>query len=133
MIWACFSHLGIANVIHLPLQNSFTRAFFVEKSLDNFEETLAHSRPSLRASGTFLHLDTAAPHRAPEHFESFGITKPPYPPYSLDLAPCDFWLFGMFKRQLEGDSFGNDRELLSKVNEILHNIRPAEFHPVFDE
>jgi hypothetical protein len=32
MIWACFSHLGIANVVDLPPQDSFTRAFFVEKT-----------------------------------------------------------------------------------------------------
>ena len=24
----------------------------------------------------------------------------PHPPYSLDLAPCDYWLFGLIKRGL---------------------------------
>jgi hypothetical protein len=31
-IWAFFSHLRIVNVVQLPPQDSFTRAFFVEKN-----------------------------------------------------------------------------------------------------
>jgi hypothetical protein len=101
--------------------------------LDDFDEALAQSRPSLCLSGTFLHLDKAMPYRAPEHLESLAITRLPSPPYSPDLAPCDFWLFATLSQQLQGYSFGDDRELLIKVNEILPNIRVAEFDPVFDE
>jgi hypothetical protein len=63
MIWTCFSHFGIANVVHLPSQDNFTRAFFVEKILDGFDKALAHSCASLHASGAFLHLDKC--HRDP--------------------------------------------------------------------
>jgi hypothetical protein len=107
--------------------------FLWKKTLDDFDEALAHSRPSLRANVTFLHLDNSAPHRAPEHFESLGITRLFYQPDSQNLAPCNFWLFGTFKRQLEGCSFGDGRELLSKVKEILHNIQLVESNSMFDE
>jgi hypothetical protein len=33
------------------------------------------------------------------------ITKMDYPPYSPDLAPCDFWLFPKLKKVLKGQRF----------------------------
>jgi hypothetical protein len=57
MIWAYFSRSGIAHVVHPPPQDSFTRGLFVEKTLEDFDEALAHTGPNLRASRTFLRLD----------------------------------------------------------------------------
>jgi hypothetical protein len=106
MIYACFSHLRIVNAVYLPSQDNLTRAFFVKKILDDLDEALADGQPRLCGNGTFLHLDNANPHRAPEHFECLGITRLPHPPYDPDLALCGFWLFGKLKRQLEGDTLG---------------------------
>ncbi|XP_045105138.1 uncharacterized protein LOC123500495 [Portunus trituberculatus] len=43
-----------------------------------------------------LHHDNAAPHKGRltvQFLEQQGITLLPHPPYSPDLASCDFWLF----------------------------------------
>jgi len=34
------------------------------------------------------------------------ITTLPHPPYSPDLAPCDFFLFPKLKTHLKGHNFG---------------------------
>ena len=34
-----------------------------------------------------------------------NITACPHPPYSLDLAPCDFWLFPKAKMTMRGKRF----------------------------
>jgi hypothetical protein len=34
-----------------------------------------------------------------------SITKMDQPPYSPDIAPCDFWLFPRFKSALKGKRF----------------------------
>jgi hypothetical protein len=37
-------------------------------------------------------------------FTEIGGTPSEHPPYSPDLAPCDFWAFPTMKRELRGQS-----------------------------
>jgi hypothetical protein len=46
----------------------------------------------------------------------------PHPPYSPDLAPCDFFLFPHMKSQKKGKCFAVVREVKKKTLEILNNI-----------
>jgi hypothetical protein len=90
----------------LPDQKkTFTCQFFVDKVLHDFDKELAETRPKKRARGIFWHLDNALTHRADDDFDRLGITRLPHPPYSQDLAPYDFWLFGNLKTKLEGNTF----------------------------
>jgi hypothetical protein len=40
--------------------------------------------------------------RVQESFVNFGFRKLEHPPYSPDLAPCDFLLFGAMKKPFAG-------------------------------
>jgi hypothetical protein len=44
-----------------------------------------------------------------------GIHRLPHLPYSRDIAPYDFWLFGYFKMKLEGMLFDTPAALLAEV------------------
>jgi hypothetical protein len=46
----------------------------------------------------------------------------PHPPYSPDLAPLDFYLFGYVKKCLTGLSFEDAGQLLATVEGILEGI-----------
>jgi hypothetical protein len=46
----------------------------------------------------------------------------PHPPYSPNLAPSDFYLFGYVKRCLVGLSFEDADQLLSAVEGVLEGI-----------
>jgi hypothetical protein len=50
----------------------------------------------------------------------------PHPPYSPNLVPSDFHVFGPLKGALSGTQFQNDDEVRSAVHEWLHT-RPKEF------
>jgi hypothetical protein len=80
-----------------------------------------------------LHLDNALTHRADDDFDHLGIIRLPHSPYSPDLAPCDFWLFGNLKTKLEGSNFTSAGQLIVKLNEMLMDIPLHEFISVFDE
>jgi hypothetical protein len=56
-----------------------------------------------------------------------------HPPDSPDLAPCEFWLFGILKRNLEGHTFASAIEVRGEMNDILMKIPFDEFILVFDE
>ena len=43
-----------------------------------------------------------------------------HPPYSPELAPSDYHLFGPLKEYLDGKSFRNNEEVIQNVQEWLH-------------
>ena len=45
-----------------------------------------------------------------------------HPPYSPDLAPCDFFLFPRMKGQKKGKRFADVREVKKKTLKVLNNI-----------
>ena len=54
-----------------------------------------------------------------------------HPPYSPDLAPCDFWLFDYIKGRLVDY---NDAQCLSKaITEIVNSIPKDEWIKTFDK
>jgi hypothetical protein len=57
----------------------------------------------------------------------------PHPPYSPDLAPSDFYLFGDVKRCLAGLSFEDADQLLAAVEGVLDGIEKVTLQAVFLE
>jgi hypothetical protein len=57
----------------------------------------------------------------------------PHPPYSPDLAPSDFCLFGYVKRGLAGLSFENADQLLAAGEGVLEGIEKVTLQAVFLE
>jgi histone-lysine N-methyltransferase SETMAR len=59
----------------------------------------------------FFHHDNSPAHRCKvctEYLPSTGLKVLEHPPYSPDLAPCDFALFPYVKNRLKGRWFSND-------------------------
>jgi histone-lysine N-methyltransferase SETMAR len=50
----------------------------------------------------------------------------PHPPYSPNLAPSDFWLFGHVKTSLVCQTFDDPEQLLEAITEFLNEIQPPE-------
>jgi transposase len=53
---------------------------------------------------------------------SQNITVLEHPPYSPDLAPCDFYLFPKIKSVLKGTHFLSVEDMKAKMTEILNNL-----------
>jgi hypothetical protein len=54
-----------------------------------------------------------------------------HPPYSPDLAPSDFFLFGHLKYLLQGAIFASRKELLAAIHEIVAGIPQETLQGVF--
>jgi transposase len=75
----------------------------------------------------FIHWDNASSHTAKTVKVAVDKTRMkilPQPPYSPDLAPSDFFLFGYVKNQLKGKKSANTEELYENVKEIIEGITP---------
>ena len=54
-----------------------------------------------------------------------------HPPYSPDLAPCDFWLFPRLKIVLKGTHFTSVEEIKATVTRLLRDIKEEDFAECF--
>ena len=58
-----------------------------------------------------------------------GIKTVPQPPYSPDLAPCDFWLFPKYR----GCRYETIEEMKKAVTKVIDTLTQEGFHGVFQK
>ena len=51
-----------------------------------------------------------------------GIKTVPQPPYSPDLAPCDFWLIPKLKEKLRGCHYKTIEEMKEAVMKVIDTL-----------
>jgi hypothetical protein len=59
------------------------------------------------------------------------MIRMPQPPYSPDLAPSDFYLFGTVKNRLEQIQASDADDFFEQLQEILSSISVEELERVF--
>jgi hypothetical protein len=83
-----------------------------------------------------MHADNVRPHTAKlsaQYFNENRMKSAPHPPYSPDLAPSDFSLFGHVKRCLASLSFEDADQLLAAVEGVPEGIEKVTLQAVFLE
>ena len=58
-----------------------------------------------------------------------GIKTAPHPPYSQDLAPCDFCLFP----KLRGCRYETIEEMKEAVTKVIDTVTQEDFHGTFQK
>jgi histone-lysine N-methyltransferase SETMAR len=97
--------------------------------LERLKTAIRNKRKGLLSRGVILLHDNARPHTARltlEAVDKLGLEVLPHPPYSPDLAPSDYHLFGPMKKMLGGQKFSSDMEAQSAVRQWLGQ-QPASF------
>ena len=62
-----------------------------------------------------------------------GINTVPQPPYSPDLAPCDFCLFPKLKEKFRGCRYETIEEMKEAVTKVIDTITQEDFHGAFQK
>ena len=62
-----------------------------------------------------------------DYLTELGIKTVPQPPYSEDLAPCDFWLFP----KLRGCRYERIEEMKEAVTKVIDTLTQEDFHGAF--
>jgi len=77
-----------------------------------------------------IHHDNALAHRSFK-FSQFlaknNMTVIPHPPYSSDLAPCDFFLFPKLKLWMKGLRFDTTEKIQEELQRVLDTIPKRDF------
>lgn len=135
MIWAAMSTNGIRIV---PIrENIVTSASYIALLQQHFIPLL-HQRGLIEQA--WIQQDGARPHTAiaslrflMEHFQDRIVSHKidrfnvgcEYPPYSPDLNPCDFFLWGYLKDRVYRDNFQNLDELEDRIQREVDDL-PGE-------
>ena len=64
-----------------------------------------------------------------DYLSKMGIKTVPQPPYSSDLAPCDFWLFP----KLRGCRYETIEEMKEAVMKVIDPLPQEDFHGAFQK
>jgi len=99
--------------------------YYVDVLKTHLHGAMRKKRLDLLKKQWFLLQDNARPHIATVALAALteiGRTALKHPPYSLDLAPCDFWAFPTLKRQLRRKRFYSDDEVRNAMATVLKGI-----------
>ena len=94
-------------------------ARYSEMLIDRLDPEIRSKRRGQLSKGTVLLHDNARLHTADYTVETLQKLKfevLAHPPYSPDLAPSDYHLFGPLKKALRGRRFTSDQELKEAVH-----------------
>ena len=90
---------------HAPEGQTVTKEYH-QQVFDQLRDAVRRKRPDLwTAKNWLLHHDNAPVHSShliQNFLAKHGIPVVRHPPYSPDMAPCDFWLFPKLKTPLKG-------------------------------
>lgn len=134
LITVLFKSTGTLHVDCVPKGGTINAGYYVKNCLTPLVAAIQKDRPTSGTKSMKLLHDNARPHVAKKvktYLEQQGIATISHPPYSPDLAPCDFWLFSTIKRQLGDHS--SEESLKTAITKILKNISVNEYRKTFEK
>jgi histone-lysine N-methyltransferase SETMAR len=129
-----FRSTGIVLVHMLERAKTMNNIYYIDHCLVPALKAIKDERPSTGADRIRLLHDNARPHihnNVHKFLETEGVKLISHPPYSPDLAPCDFWLFDYIKRNL--DDYDNEISLFQAVQKIVQDIPVREYKKTFEK
>ena len=136
MMIVFFDIRGIVYVHWVPEGQIINQHYYIEV-LTVLRERVRKRRPDLWKTKSWkLHQDNAPAHSAlsvKAFFAKYGITVLDHPPYSPDLAPCEFFLFPKVKSALKGTRFESVEAVKSKAAEIFNQLTEVDFQHCFNQ
>ena len=114
VFWDCE---GLIEISYLPRGETINADYYIEQ-LNRLHAALKKSRPGKLHQRILLQHDNARPHTAKKTIAALREKNwelLPHPPYSPDLAPSDFWLFGPLKSGLRGKKYETLKAIQSDV------------------
>ena len=126
MLTCFFDSRGIVHHEYAPKDQAINKKYYLQV-LRRLQEAVRRKWPDMWASKKFqLHHDNARPRSFCTCDSCFlgksSMSLVRQAPYSLDLAPCDFWLFPELKTILKGRRFHSREDIIKKSTKEVGSI-----------
>jgi hypothetical protein len=112
---------GFYRIVALPKGIKFNADYYIFYMLDSLAEW-RWTQVGVSDRRLHVHADSAwllIAKKITEFLAGNNMKRTPHPPYSLDLAPCDFYIFGYIKRRLACVSFEEPDQLLPAIDAMF--------------
>ena len=129
-----FSVDGVITRFVVPKGQTVTADLYTNEILPEVFSNFKEKRGRTTVRDVMLHHDNAAPHKArivTEYLHNERVELLPHPPYSPDLAPCDFFLFPRIKKELKGRRFDKVEHLARAVQAVVEGIPKEDYENSF--
>lgn len=136
MFFFFFDIHGILYVNWVPEGQTVNKEYYLGV-LATLRERVRRKRPELwKNKSWILHQDNAPAHTAlvvKTFLAKHGIPVLDHPPYSPDLAPCDFFMFPKVKEVLKGTRFETVEAVKQKATETMNMLTENDFKHCFEQ
>nr|APL98288.1 putative DD34D transposase [Bactrocera tryoni] len=136
MLIVFFDIRGLVHHEFVPEGQTVNKEFYLAV-LRRLRENIRRKRPELWKNNSWiLHDDNAPSHRATivtEFKAKNAMNTIDQPPYSPDLAPCDFFLFPKLKLPLRGTRFQSIEEIKQNSLKELKAIPKSAYEKCFED
>ena len=116
----------------VPTGQTVNKEYNVEV-LREFRKRFSRKRPALFKSDQWhFHQDNTPVHNSilvTDYLTKMGINTVPHPPYSPDLAPCNFWLLS----KLRGCHYETIEEMKEAVMRVIDTLIQEDFQEAFQK
>lgn len=126
-----FSIKGIVSIMSPGIGATITSDYLVKTAIPT---VLKELRTKAGPRREIWHWDNAPVHKAKvvvEKLRQEHIKIMEHPPYSPDLSPPDFYLFGRARSAFSSRTFSDLEELFREFSNFLYSIPLSEFRSVF--
>ena len=134
MLITFFNQKSMVHYEFVPEGETVNQHFY-QQVLICLHNRVQHSKWELWSDKSWLlHYDNAPAHNAisvRQLLVKKQITALDYPPYSPDLAPCDFWVFSRLKAVMKGTHFSSLEEIKASVMRKLKRLKEDDFTKCF--
>jgi hypothetical protein len=125
MLTAFFNGTGEFLIDILPEELKMNSAYFATNVIDVLAQSCYPDGRPPHARKVTLHFDNAPIHctdTVTDRMMLRELERMLHSPYSPDLAPCDFFLFGYLKQELVDRQYETPADLFSEVRRIIRGI-----------
>lgn len=120
---------GIIHIDYLEKGKTITGVYYAEL-LARFDADLKRKRPHLAKKKVLFHQDNAPAHKSAismAKLQELRYELVPHPPYSPDLAPCDYYLYPNLKKWLGGKRFGSNEEVITETEAYFEGFQKSYY------
>ena len=108
---------GILFIDYLEKRKTINSDYYMAL-LDQLSAEIKKKRPHMEKKKVLFHQDNALCHKSMKtmvKLNELGFKLLPYPPYSVDLAPSDYWFFADKKKMLQEKRFCSNEEVIAET------------------
>ncbi|UYV76121.1 hypothetical protein LAZ67_13002655 [Cordylochernes scorpioides] len=131
-----FDCRGVVHHEFLPQGRTVNKEYYLQV-MRNMREAIRQKRPDLwKNKNWLLHHDNAPAHTSllvRDFLAKNNTLMMPQPPYTPDLAPCDFFLFPKLKRPMKGRRYATLDEIKTASKEELKRFLKNDFLKCFED